>query len=102
MDDCDAGGGSIRTERTSPRLLITTPVATRRVPGGASGAVYSSATTDFRALAIAAAICRSSCSRAANNAASASLLVLVTTASAGSVRAAADIPLHQCQSGPNR
>ena len=78
MDPCDAGGGSIRTERTSPWLLITTPVATRRVPGGASGAVYSSATTDSLALAIAAAICRSSRSKAANNAASASLLVSAT------------------------
>ena len=63
----------MRTERVSPRWLITTPVATRRVPGGASGAVYSRATTDSRAFAIAAAIRRSSRSRAANNAMSSSV-----------------------------
>ena len=38
----------MRTESTSPRELITTPVANRREPGGPSRAVYSSATTESR------------------------------------------------------
>ncbi len=62
-----AGGGSIRIETISPPLLITTPVATRRVPAGASAAVYSSATTDSRARAIAWPIRRSSRPHAASN-----------------------------------
>ncbi len=70
--DCPAGGASIRTESNSPRLLMTTPEAIRRVPGGASAAVYSKATTDCRARDIAAAIRPSNCCRAVNNAASAS------------------------------
>ena len=58
----------MRTESTSPRELITTPVANRREPGGPSRAVYSSATTESRARIIPADICRSNCSRAANKA----------------------------------
>ena len=58
----------MRTESTSPRELITTPVANRREPGGPSRAVYSSAITESRARIIPADICRSNCSSAANKA----------------------------------